>query len=211
MPAPPDTESSVARVPLTTPSTRSESRRVMEQIERSLVWLALAAAVALTVLATYAEQLLSTNWSGLVANPEATTVRLGAPAALFALPSVPAPGLTRLADFAGRPVLLNFWATWCGPCRTEMPEFERFQQQAGSSATVVGVDLQEDAATVETFLRQYGITYRIALDEDGRVAARYGVTGLPTSVFVDRSGVARDRVVGPLTFDGLVQRTNRLP
>jgi thiol-disulfide isomerase/thioredoxin len=119
--------------------------------------------------------------------------------------------MTRLTDFAAHPVLLNFWATWCGPCRAEMPEFQRFQEQAGSTATVIGVDLQEDGGSVQTFLRTYGISYRIALDEDGRTRARYAVTGLPTTVFVDSSGILRDRVVGPLTFDGLVQRTKRLP
>ena len=92
-----------------------------------------------------------------------------------------------------------------------MPEFQRFQQQQGSAVTVIGIDLQEDPETVEPFLRQFGISYRIGLDTDGRVASRYTVTGLPTTAFIDRAGILRDRVVGPLTFDGLVQRAARLP
>ncbi len=175
-------------------------------------YLTLALAVGLAVWGTYGDPASpSTGVASSAPETAPTTARLGAPAPTFALTSATDGDTFRLADFRGQPVLLNFWATWCPPCRTEMPEFQRFVEQGGTRAVVLGVDMQEDPVTVQRFLREYGISYRIALDSDGRVAASYTVAGLPTTVFVDSAGIVRDRVVGPLTYDGLAQRTARLP
>ncbi len=191
-------------------TTAAPAGRRPEGIERLVAWVALLAAVALAVVATYGERAPALA-SSLAAAPGAAApgARLGAPAPDFAVPATTG-GVLGLAEFRGRPVVLNFWATWCPPCRTEMPEFERFQREQGARVVVLGIDMQEDPAVVGAFLRQYGISYRIGLDGDGRVSTLYAVTGLPTTVFVDSAGVVRDRVVGPLTYDGLVQRARRL-
>lgn len=173
--------------------------------ERLAVRLAIALAVALAVWGTYGERVAPAPIPG-----RSAAARPGTPAPPFILPSARGQPVD-LNAFRGRPVVLNFWATWCPPCRVEMPAFERFAREGSAAAPVIGIDVGEDAATVDDFLRRYGITYPIALDGDGQVTRAYGVNGLPTTVFVDAAGVVRDRVVGPLTYDGLAQRAARLP
>lgn len=177
-------------------------------LETRIAWLTIGLAVVLATWGTYGP--LGPAVAGESGTATAPA-RMGALAPNFSVPSLQQDEPLRLEDFRGKPVLINFWATWCPPCRTEMPEFQRFHEQVVGGAVVLGIDLQEDPATVAAFLRQHGITYRIGLDTDGRMNSAYGVTGLPTTVFVDAAGFVRDRVVGPLTYDGLVQRTNRLP
>jgi cytochrome c biogenesis protein CcmG/thiol:disulfide interchange protein DsbE len=108
----------------------------------------------------------------------------------------------RLADLRGRPVFLNFWATWCEPCREEMPLIQKaYADGWGADVQFMGVDVTSEEArpqTVRTYVRRHGYGYPIFLDPRGSAAAAYGVTGLPTSFFVDRSGVIRAKVVGPL-------------
>ncbi len=195
-----------------TSAAPQQVRQPRARFEAWAIRIGISAAAILAIVATYSERWPLTLATGPLLARESAIARLGAPAPQFSLAAVPVPSTIALNELMlGQRVLLNFWATWCGPCRTEMPEFQCFQDRSGSGATVLGIDLQEDADTVEAFLHTYGISYRIALDADRRVGARYAVTGLPTTVFVDGTGVIRDRVVGPLTFDGLVQRTNRLP
>jgi peroxiredoxin len=103
----------------------------------------------------------------------------------------------RLADFAGRVVLLDFWATWCGPCRAQLPSLEAWHRQyAPEGLSVVGVSLDDSAATVRTFLRQQPLSYRLLMG-DARVRQDYGnVSAIPTTFVIDRKGVVRYAHVG---------------
>lgn len=106
----------------------------------------------------------------------------------------------RLSDLRGRPVAINFWATWCPACREELPALEAAYEQFGArGVAVLGVDLREDASTVTAFAGQFGLSFPLLLDADGAVANDYRVLGIPTTVFVDAAGVVRARHVGPLT------------
>jgi cytochrome c biogenesis protein CcmG, thiol:disulfide interchange protein DsbE len=103
-------------------------------------------------------------------------VAVGSPAPEFALPGLDG-ALVDSASLGGEPVVLNFWATWCGPCRREVPDLQRLAAENG--ARVVGIALdRRGAETVKPFVERYGLDYTILLD-DGAVAGRYGISGIP--------------------------------
>lgn len=103
-----------------------------------------------------------------------------------------------LASFKGSAVLVNFWATWCPPCREEMPSMERLYQALKAEGLVlVAVNIQESPKQVARFMRDFRLTFPALLDADGAVAARYGVRGLPSTYLVDRAGLLVGQVIGP--------------
>jgi peroxiredoxin len=113
----------------------------------------------------------------------------GHPAPAFQLRSLSG-STVRLHDLRGHVVVLNFWATWCTACRSEMPMLARWSKAVRSSGVVVlGIDQQESARDAAAFVRRYRVPYPILLDSSGDVSATYGVAGLPTSLVVDRHGM----------------------
>lgn len=120
---------------------------------------------------------------------------IGRPATGFNLPD-PDGAIVSLASYRGRPVVINFWATWCAPCRREVPDFVALQEEWGDGARIVGVNLQEQGPTVANFAADYGINYPIALDLNGEVTRAYRLTGLPETFFVDSEGILRDHRIG---------------
>jgi cytochrome c biogenesis protein CcmG/thiol:disulfide interchange protein DsbE len=130
-------------------------------------------------------------------------VRVGALAPDFSWIN-PAGETLRLSALRGRPVILNFWATWCVPCRTEMPALDQLAAEQ-PEVVILAVDLQEDAQTVREFVDRLGLRALVPiLDRDAAVVRGYGVVGLPTSFFVDRDGVIRHvETGGSLTAEHL--------
>ncbi|MCB0116628.1 MAG: TlpA family protein disulfide reductase [Caldilineaceae bacterium] len=119
----------------------------------------------------------------------------------------PAPDLTlptleggtfHLADEMGKPVVLNFWATWCAPCRAEMPMLQSTWERYGDNVTIVGVDLDEDPAVVQAFVDELELTFPILLDDGAVIAERFNVSGLPTTLFIDGEGIIRQIYPGQL-------------
>ena len=108
-----------------------------------------------------------------------------------------------LSDFRGKTVVLNFWATWCPPCRAEMPELQQVWEERGEGRdlVVLAVDVEESADAVADFVENFGLTFPVALDADGSVADRYGLPGLPSTFFIDARGVLRSQVLGPVFGD----------
>lgn len=97
-----------------------------------------------------------------------------------------------LDSFAGQGVVLNFWATWCGPCRREMPALQRAAGRYAGKVTILGINEAEDPKVIAPFLKEFGISFPIALDPDQAIGADlYNITGLPTTYFVDGDGIIR--------------------
>lgn len=110
----------------------------------------------------------------------------------------------------GRPVVLNFWASWCGPCRLEMPDFERVSLKYAGRAAIIGVNQAESAETIARFQLNTGVTYPLLVDEDWVVNNKYGVSNLPTTIFVDGDGVVREVFVGAMNQAVLEYKLNGL-
>jgi cytochrome c biogenesis protein CcmG/thiol:disulfide interchange protein DsbE len=106
-----------------------------------------------------------------------------------ALPSLGGRGDRTLADYRGQVVVVNFWASWCPPCRAETPMLERWQRRLRSrGGTVLGVDVLDVSSDALAFARRYGVSYPLVRDRDGAAAQRFGVAGYPETVAVDRRG-----------------------
>lgn len=109
-----------------------------------------------------------------------------------------------LNDLKGRPVILNFWASWCYSCRAEAKDFEAFWQRYRSSdIVVVGIAIQDTPDAAISFARQFGKTYVLGLDEDGKAAIDYGVTGVPETFVINREGKVVYKEAGPMTAEKL--------
>jgi cytochrome c biogenesis protein CcmG, thiol:disulfide interchange protein DsbE len=103
-----------------------------------------------------------------------------------------------LSDALGKPVVLNFWATWCGPCQRELPALQAAAERYGDRVLIVGVDQGEAPDTVQRYVDQLGLTFRIPLDTDFAVSELYNVRGLPTTFFIDPQGVIRQMWLGEM-------------
>jgi peroxiredoxin len=133
-----------------------------------------------------------------------------APALDFSLQTVDGQTI-ELGDYRGQVVLLNIWATWCPPCRAEMPDLEAYYREHKMDGFVVlAVNSGESAETVAAFLEEQDFTFPVLLDPDGEVMSGYKVRGLPTSFFIDRGGIMRDLWSGQLSPERLAELADPL-
>ncbi|HXI19994.1 MAG TPA: TlpA disulfide reductase family protein, partial [Gemmatimonadales bacterium] len=112
----------------------------------------------------------------------------------------------RLADLRGQAVVVNFWASWCAPCRSEIPDLMAvYEEHAARGLAVLAVNLtdQERRDDIVRFVEATGMPFPVLLDERGTVRERYGLTAVPTTVFIDRSGVVRGIHPGPISRQAL--------
>ena len=127
----------------------------------------------------------------------------GPAAPSWQLPGLAVPAKTvSLAQFQGRPLVINFWASWCPPCRKEMPALERAARLLSGRVSFVGLDTQDARSAGLAFARRMGVSYPLATD-NAQVYASYGVAGLPTTFFVSADGTIVGRQVGGMTQAGL--------
>ncbi len=159
-------------------------------------WLSLPVALAAVALAGVAGAALMLGGSE-GGSPTSTTLRT---APSFALPDVRGSGATvGLGSGAGRPVVVNFFASWCVPCREELPMLEQASRRLAGSVDVVGIDVADSRSAAVELLDRTGVTFPTGFDPHRKVAARYRLQGMPTTVFVDGQGRVAGVARGKLT------------
>jgi cytochrome c biogenesis protein CcmG/thiol:disulfide interchange protein DsbE len=177
--------------------------------------------VLTAVFVVIAAIFLAVLWRGLRSNPDKIpSAFLGKPALPFEVvwlqgqehlnsPRIEGFGLK---DFAGKPLILNFWASWCYSCRAEASDFEAFWQRYRSKGLIVaGIAIQDSPEAAKQFAQGFGKTYILGLDaEDGRAAIDYGVTGVPETFFINREGIVIHKEAGPVSSQLLAEWADRL-
>jgi peroxiredoxin len=169
---------------------------------KSKTWFYLNIVLAVSLIAAGVGMLLWLGWQSADKQAASATrglIRAGQPAPDFSLPALNGETI-RLNDLKGQVVLVNLWATWCPPCKAEMPVIDTFyqaQQEAGFTALMVNV--QEDGAAVQAFIKANGFGFPVLLDSRGELMNLYGVRGLPTTFIIDRNGLVRHIQTGAIT------------
>jgi peroxiredoxin len=120
------------------------------------------------------------------------------PAENFSLETVDGGNKVSLHDFKGKPVVLNFWATWCGPCKEELPLFEKMWNKFKDEDVVfIGIDVMDDRKNASEFIKNAGITYTNLYDKPGEVSSKYKVVALPVTFFINKEGEIAVKNYGP--------------
>ncbi len=116
----------------------------------------------------------------------------------FSLASLDGDKKVELRDFKGKPIVINFWASWCAPCREEMPFLEKaWKEYKEKEVVFIGVDVLDDEKNAKGFLSSLGVSYTNLKDQTGEVANKYGVVGLPATIFINRDGEIIRKNYGP--------------
>lgn len=118
--------------------------------------------------------------------------------------------IVRLSDFRGTPVVLNWYASWCGPCKREIPDFQKAYEALDGEVVFLGVNLQEDAAQAAGLLEVFVAKYPALLDTEGEIAVHYRIQGMPTTFFIDAEGIVRSMGAGLIVEEVLVAELARI-
>ncbi|MBV9214461.1 MAG: TlpA family protein disulfide reductase [Actinobacteria bacterium] len=168
----------------------------MKRVLKPVPLAAIASTAALVALLAYGVVQNEPNRS--IDEAVASGQRPNAPA--LELPRLDAPGRLSLASLRGRVVVLNFWASWCIPCRQESPLLERWQHRiAAAGGTILGVDVLDLTTDARAFVHRYRLTYPMVRDGPGRRLAAFGVLGYPETLLIDRRGHVAATNRGPVT------------
>jgi cytochrome c biogenesis protein CcmG, thiol:disulfide interchange protein DsbE len=170
---------------------------VVRQPGLSPRWRMVGAVLPLVLLAAWAGTML------MMRGPSAAGLQIGQPAPDFALTDLDGNAL-QLSDLRGRPVIINFWASWCGPCVDEFPVLQKavIRHQADDLA-VVGIVFRDNSEAARDFMARMGATWTAAMDPGELTAERFGVFAPPESIFIDADGIVRGRQIGQLTGNDL--------
>ena len=134
--------------------------------------------------------------TGCSAGSESLMARVGKPAPDFQLQSLDGE-LVSLSDLRGKPVLINFWATWCVYCRDEMPYLQQiYEEWTGKGLVVLAINIGENPSTVEKFMQSYNLSLPVLLDTKEVTGRKYNVSPIPTTFFIDKDGIIQEKRIG---------------
>ena len=144
--------------------------------------------------------------TGCSADSKQLMARVGEPAPDFRLQNLNGQSVT-LSELRGKPVLLNFWATWCPPCRAEMPYLQEiYEEWTGMGLVLLTINVGESSTRVKDFLETYNLSLPVLLDTNRSVANKYNITGIPTTFFIDKDGIIQEKVVGSFRNKEQIER-----
>ena len=133
---------------------------------------------------------------------------VGQPAPDFQLESLEGEFVS-LSSLKGKPMLINFWATWCPPCRDEMPYMQQiYAEWSDKGAAILAINIGESSSTVSEFMNKYDLSLPVLLDTKGDVAGKYNIRAIPTTYFIDKDGIIREKTIG--SFQNKAQIEERL-
>ncbi|MGH8976433.1 MAG: TlpA family protein disulfide reductase [Acidimicrobiia bacterium] len=146
-----------------------------------------------------------------IVSDEGAEARVGQPVPRFDLPNLEGSDRVAVAQHVGTPMVINFWATWCGPCRSEAPLLESAWRKYKGRVVFIGVDTRDFTGDAKSFVKNHELTYPIAYDGPAKLWEPWGITGLPETFFVDGSGTIVAHKVGEFTdeaeLDEAVRKT----
>ncbi|GAB4074447.1 redoxin domain-containing protein [Barrientosiimonas marina] len=117
----------------------------------------------------------------------------------------------RLSDYRGERVMINFWASWCPPCRAEVPDLEKFYKNKDIKLLAINLTSTEsNESDIDDFIEEYGMTFPVLLDRNTEVANRYGIQPIPSSFMIDSNGRISFRVFGPMNYERMVQEFEKM-
>jgi cytochrome c biogenesis protein CcmG, thiol:disulfide interchange protein DsbE len=198
-------------MPARTRATWARIRRAMAEhkVTTAVFGISLAAIVAVGAVAGASGSAGKANsGSGAGTGSSVTSAQpaTGQRAPAFDLAALAGPGAhVSLAAYTGKPVIVNFFASWCGPCRKETPELARYYTSAHGAVRVIGVDTNDSRTAALAFTKRYGVTYPVASDPAATTAGAFGVTGLPQTFFLNAQHKIVDRVYGAVTAAALAK------
>jgi cytochrome c biogenesis protein CcmG, thiol:disulfide interchange protein DsbE len=178
------------------PARPARSRRRIVLVAVAVLAVAIVAALAMTQGRTGSSR---------------TVDRGGRPAPPFTLENLqPGQPPVSLQGLRGKPVVLNFWASWCGPCRREMPAFQALHESLGDKVTFIGIDNKDFRDSALKFVEETGVRYASGFDPAGTVASSYGVIGMPATFFISEDGKLLESETGEMNRDELEATISRL-
>ena len=137
---------------------------------------------------------------------EPSVARVGEPAPNFQLQNLDGQPVA-LSDLRGKPVLLNFWATGCPPCRSEMPYIqETYDEWSNKGLVVLAINIGESSSAVKEFVQSYGLSFLVLLDTKQDVAQQYNIRGIPTTFFIDKDGIIQVKIIGAFPSKAAIEK-----
>jgi cytochrome c biogenesis protein CcmG, thiol:disulfide interchange protein DsbE len=158
-----------------------------------------------------AAALVGVLFLGLGTDPsEIRSPLIGKPAPMFALREVGTGRTVDVTQLKGKPLVINFWATWCGPCYEEHPVLVANARMLQPNVQFLGVVFQDEESKIQSFLQQRGSSYPTVVDDKGKTAIAYGVGGVPETFFLDANGVIVAKYAGPMSTEILQENIQKV-